>query len=102
MANEKIYNLDWGYDIWSDIESCYPVGTKLKCRVTRVQPHQAWLMSEEGVTCFLRKWQTMSRWQVTDLTEELSQGDNFSVTVREYNKEKHQLIISLDIHKDKL
>lgn len=102
MENEKIYDTDWSYDIWSDIATAHPINSKIKCRVTEVRPHQAWLMSDDGVVCFLRKWQVKSRWQVTDLTEEMISGDSFMAIVRDYNNKNRQLLISLDIIEDRL
>lgn len=102
MENEKIYDTDWSYDIWSDITLFHPIDSKLKCRVTRVSPHQAWLMSDDGAKCFLRKRQVKSRWQVTDLTEEMSVRDCFMATVQDYNYNERQLLISLDINANRL
>lgn len=97
IHNEEPVKLDWHYDIWPEIEIHYPLGTSLNCKVTQIKPNNAWLKTEDGLECFLRKWQVQTLWQITDLCDELNNEDIIPCKIIGYNKDDFQLLVSSDI-----
>lgn len=97
MTDETIYKLDWQYDCWNDIETCFPKGSKVKCTVQKVTQYFAFLYTAEGVSCFLDKRNVKSRWFVNDLTEEIKRGESVECTVTDYNFDKKSLTVSLNL-----
>lgn len=98
MEKDKIYNLNWRYNLWDDIEGCFPCGSKIKATIKNVARNYAFLYTSEGVDCFLDKRNVKSRWIVNDLTEELEVKEEVECTVLDYNHEKKRLSVSLNMN----
>ena len=98
MIDKIIHKLNWRYDIWSDIEGCFPIGSKVSATITNVTRNYAFLSTPEGLTCFLDKRKVSSLWVVNDLTEELKQGETVVCSVVDYNHEKKSLTVSLNLN----
>ena len=98
MDNPTIYKIDWQYDCWSDIENCFPKGSKVSAVVKNVTRNYAFLSTSNGVTCFLDKRNIRSLWIVNDLTEEIEQGNTIECTVIDYNFDKKSLAVSLKLN----
>lgn len=98
MDKETVYDLDWQFDYWSNIESIYPIGCKVNCVVTRVERNYAFLDTIHNVCCFLDKRKVSGLWVVSDLTEEIKIGDYRECKVIDYNREKESLIVSLNLN----
>lgn len=98
MSMDTIYQLNWQYDYWADIENCFPKGCKVTAVVKSVMPNYAFLITTEGITCFLDKRKVNSLWVVKDLTEKIRQGESFDCTVIDYNYEKKSLTVSLNLN----
>ncbi|MDE6548553.1 MAG: S1 RNA-binding domain-containing protein [Muribaculaceae bacterium] len=98
METPIIYRPDWQYDLWSDIENCYPILSSVKATVTAVNRNYAFLETEDGISCFLSKTDVTSPWKITDLTEHLIERDEIECMVKKYNKEKGRLEVSLDLN----
>lgn len=95
---ETIYQLDWQYDYWGDIENCFPKGCKVTAVVNKVTYNYAFLTTAEEITCFLDKRKVNSPWVVKDLTEEITPGESLDCTVIDYNYEKKSLTVSLNLN----
>lgn len=98
MNSKEIYTLDWQYDYWADIKQAFPIGSIVRCKVTRVDRSYAFLTTEEGVTCYLYIKKVSNVWIVRDLTEELEIGEQFNCVVCEYDFVKKNLTVSLNIN----
>lgn len=97
MSEEKIYKLNWQYDVWTDIESCFPKGTKVSAEVTGATRNYAFLKTENGTQCFLSKDKVSANWKIMDLTDHLIKGDTIECKVFDYNVEKKRLIVSSEL-----
>lgn len=98
MSMDTIYQLNWQYDYWADIENCFPKGCKVTAVVNNVTSNYAFLTTEERIACFLDKRKISSRWIVKDLTDVIKQGEALDCIVIEYNLEKKRLIVSLNLN----
>lgn len=98
MDNPTIYKIDWQYDYWYDIESCFPKGSKVSAVVKKLTRNYAFLSTLDGVTCFLDKRNVKSHWIVTDLTEEIKCDESIECTVIDYNFDKKSLTVSLNLN----
>lgn len=98
MNNETIYQLNWQYDYWDDIENCFPKGCKVTAFVSKVTYNYAFLTTAEGITCYLYRGKINSPWRVTDLTEVIIPGESLNCTVFDYDLEKKRLNVSLNLN----
>lgn len=98
MYKEEIYDLNWHYDCWADIENCYPKGCTLSAIVKNVTRNYAFLSTSDGVTCYLEKRNVRSRWIVNDLTEEIEKDNTIECLVIDYNLDKKSLTVSLNLN----
>lgn len=98
MNNETIYQLNWQYDYWADIENCFPKGCKVTAVVYKVTNNYAFLTTAEGITCYLYKGKINSPWRVTDLSEVITPGESLNCTVFDYDLEKKHLNVSLNLN----
>lgn len=97
MSEHMIYALNWQYDCWSDIENCFPKGSKVTAVVNKVTYNYAFLKTAEGITCYLYRGKINSPWRVTDLTEVIIPGESLNCTVVDYDLEKKRLNVSLNL-----
>ena len=98
MSEQMIYALNWQYDCWSDIENCFPKGSKVSAVVKSLTRNYAFLSTLDGVTCFLDKRNVKSHWIVNDLTEQIEKGNTIECTVIDYNFDKKSLTVSLNLN----
>ena len=98
MNSKDIYTLDWQYDYWADINQNIPIGSVVRCKVTRVEPCYAFLTTEEGITCFLDIRKTNDIWPVKNLTGKIEIGEHFDCIVCGYDFNKERLAVSLNIN----
>mgnify|MGYP002603794014 CR=1 FL=1 len=98
MNNETIYKLNWQYDYWGDIEKCFPKGCKVTAVVNKVTYNYAFLITAEGIICYLYKGKISSPWIVKDLTEVITLRESLNCTVADYDFEKKRLIVSLNLN----
>lgn len=98
-STDIIYQPNWIYDVWSDIETIYPKGNKVACRVCSVKTNYAFMMTLDGyeTTCYVSKWKINCKVPISDLTEEIRVGDELEGIVKDYNVEKKQLLITLNL-----
>ncbi len=97
MNGETIYKLNWQYDYWADIEHCFPKGCKVDAVVKNVTRNYAFLSTSDEVTCFLDKRNVRSHWTVNDLTEVIEPGKAVECTVLDYNFDKNNLTVSVNL-----
>lgn len=98
MSNRIIHKPNWHYDFWTDIEVCFPKGSKVTATIKSVTRNYAFLSTSKGITCFLDKRNVKSFWIVNDLTQEINQGDSAECTVLDYNHERKSLTVSLKLN----
>lgn len=98
MTDKIIHKPNWRYNIWSDIEGCFPKGSNVSAVVTVVTRNYAFLSTSEGLTCFLDKRKVSPLWVINDLTEEIKQGETLDCSVIDYNYEKKSLAVSLNLN----
>lgn len=55
MSMDTIYQLNWQYDYWADIENCFPKGGMVTAVVNKVTYNYAFLITAEGIICYLYK-----------------------------------------------
>ena len=97
MVDKKVYTPKWTYDVWDDIENCFPRGNFIDCSVIYVDKWYAFLKGPSGVDCYLSKAKVAQRWVVNDLTEEVKKGDKLTCKVIDYNFEKKSVNVSLNL-----
>ena len=102
MDDKNVVFLDWNYNLWDEgIENFYPIsGRYFNAKVTGVTPDYAWLVTEDGVECFLFKNKVAgTRFQIQDLRDELTIGQSVKTKVIGYNKstDKPQLKVSINL-----
>ena len=105
MDDKNIVFLDWKYNLWDEgIEKFYPVCNKyFEAKVTGVATDRAWLVTVDGVECYLRKNKVAgTTFQVQDLTQILRKGQTVNAKVIGYNKidDKSQLIVAIKIKEE--
>ncbi len=98
MTDIKIYTPKWTYDVWTDIEGCFPRGSIMDCEVKSVERHFAFLKGALGVTCFLSKAKVAQLWVVEDLRDEIRVGEHLKCKVIDYNLEKRSVNVSLKLN----
>lgn len=98
MSEVKIYCPKWTYDVWNDIEECFPRGSFIECEVTRVDKNYAFLQGPSGVICFLSKAKVAQLWVVEDLTDKIRVGDSLKCKVIDYNFEKKSVGVALKLN----
>lgn len=98
MADKKTYTPKWTYDVWDDIEDCFPRGTFIDCIVTYVDKWYALLKGPSNVDCYLSKAKVAQRWVVEDLTEEIKVGEKLKCKILDYNFEKKSVGVALKLN----
>lgn len=98
MDDRSSIVMNWQYDYWTDIQVLFPVGKIIECQVTNVRSGDAWLKTFDNIECYLRRIFVISPWAVSDLSEVIKVGDRLACKVRDYNFDKKQLIVSVDLN----
>ena len=103
MEDNVTISLNWTFDFWeAGIEKFYPINGKyFPARVTGVTPEQAWLVTENGIECYLRKERVSgTNFQIQDLRDELKSGQTVETKVIGYNHtpSKPQLRVAIRLN----
>ncbi len=81
---------------WTDADRKFPVGTKVKGRVTRVQPFGAFIELAPGVEGMVHISELGAGRRVTHPNEVLNAGDEVEATVLSVDLDKRRIGLSLD------
>lgn len=98
MTDIKIYTPKWTYDVWTDIEGCFPIGSIIECEVEFVDRHFAILKGALGVKCFLSKAKVAQLWVVEDLRDEIRIGERLKCKVIDYKVKERSVNVSLKLN----
>ena len=94
---QTIYQLDWQYDFWADIETIYPQNSSVVCWVTDVKQTYARLKTKEGIICFLYIKNVRGSWIVKDLRDGLYIDQKLECKVAGYSPKHESLTVCLNL-----
>ena len=80
---------------WNDIESKYPIGTKLRGRVVNLAPYGAFIEIEEGVEGLVHVSEISWTRRIARAADVLNIGDIVNVMVLNVNKDEQKLALGI-------
>lgn len=81
---------------WTDADRQFPVGTRVRGRVTRVQPFGAFVELAPGLEAMVHISELGAGRRITHPNEVLSAGDEVETTVLSVDLDKRRIALSLD------
>ncbi|MEI6970479.1 MAG: 30S ribosomal protein S1 [bacterium] len=80
---------------WNDIESKYPIGTRLRGRVVNLAPYGAFVELEEGVEGLVHVSEISWTRRIARASDVLAIGDTVNVVVLNVNKDEQKIALGI-------